>query len=136
MSYQDIEDIKQLKARYFRHLDVQDWESWRALLADDARIDIDGTERTADEFLAVASAGLKDGSSVHHGFLPEIELTGPDTATGIWPMEDRLIFADGSTMRGWGHYHETYRRDGGQWRITGLVLTRLRVEHTSSVATR
>jgi hypothetical protein len=29
-------------------------------------------------------------------------------------------------LRGYGHYHETYEKTDGQWRITSSKLTRLR----------
>jgi hypothetical protein len=29
-------------------------------------------------------------------------------------------------LRGYGHYHETYEKVDGQWRITSSTLTRLR----------
>jgi hypothetical protein len=32
-------------------------------------------------------------------------------------------------MRGYGHYHEQYRKIGGAWRIARLHLTRLRLEY-------
>ena len=36
---------------------------------------------------------------------------------------------NGSSMQGFGHYHEHYRKgDDGQWRIAELRLTRLRVD--------
>ncbi len=31
----DIEQIKQLKARYFRLMDTKDWAAWRELFTDD-----------------------------------------------------------------------------------------------------
>jgi hypothetical protein len=31
-------------------------------------------------------------------------------------------------MHGWGHYHETYVKGDGGWRIQTLTLTRLRVD--------
>jgi hypothetical protein len=69
--------------------------------------------------------------TTHHGHMPEITITGPDTATGIWAMFDYLTFpGDGPPkgLRGYGHYHEQYRRVDGAWRIQHLVLTRLRVD--------
>jgi hypothetical protein len=50
--------------------------------------------------------------TVHHGHMPEIELTSNGDATGTWAMEDELWFPDGSPVlhvHGYGHYHETYR---------------------------
>jgi hypothetical protein len=31
-------------------------------------------------------------------------------------------------IRGYGHYHEAYRKEGGKWLISTLKLTRLRVD--------
>jgi hypothetical protein len=31
-------------------------------------------------------------------------------------------------IRGYGHYHEAYRKEGGRWLISTLKLTRLRVD--------
>ena len=44
--------------------------------------------------------------------------------------EDRLIWADGRTLTGWGHYHERYRRTPEGWRIAEQKLTRLFMEFT------
>jgi hypothetical protein len=69
--------------------------------------------------------------TVHHGHMPEIEITSDDTATGIWAMEDKLRWPEGSPigwMHGYGHYHETYERVDGAWRIKTLTLTRLRID--------
>ena len=46
---------------------------------------------------------------------------------------ERLVAIDAdlpfssSGFKGYGHYHETYVRIGGQWRIQTSKLTRLRV---------
>jgi len=39
--------------------------------------------------------------------------------------------APGDTIRGYGHYHEEYRKEKGGWRISKLKLTRLRVDPLS-----
>ena len=64
----------------------------------------------ADEFLAFLRETLGDVVTVHHGHMPEIELTSPTTATGIWAMEDMLRWPDGAELHGYGHYHETYEK--------------------------
>ena len=69
--------------------------------------------------------------TVHHGHMPEIEITSPTTARGIWAMQDFLRMPEGSplgvkSLVGWGHYTETYERIEGEWKIKTLVLTRLR----------
>ena len=61
--------------------------------------------------------------------MPEIEITSPTTATGIWAMLDILQEPGGENLvHGWGHYHETYERIDGRWYIKTLRLTRLRVD--------
>jgi uncharacterized protein (TIGR02246 family) len=134
----DIEAIKQLKARYCRTLDTKDWAAYRALFTDDVTVDTTesgGNVITgADEFLAFLVPTLADVVTVHHVHAPEIELTSPDTATGIWAMEDMLRFADGTELHGYGHYHETYRRGDHGWRIASTTLTRLRMDFTAAPA--
>jgi len=66
--------------------------------------------------------------TVHHGHMPEIELTSETTAKGIWAMQDLLRWPDGRELCGYGHYHETYVRRGGEWRIQSSKLTRLRTD--------
>jgi len=138
----EIEAIKQLKARYFRMLDTQDWAGYRRVFTDDLAIRVEneriesGSDVTpqplpqgGDAFIEHLQTLLTGVITVHHGHMPEIELTGEGTARGIWAMEDLLAFPDGAQMRGYGHYHETYRKEEGGWRIATLHLTRLRVDY-------
>ncbi len=51
--------------------------------------------------------------TVHHGHMPEITLLSDTTARGIWAMEDKLWWPEGSPLvhlHGYGHYHETYEK--------------------------
>jgi ketosteroid isomerase-like protein len=135
----ETEAIRVLKARYFRLLDTKDWAGWRQLFTDDVVTETDtappqpdGAHRMpklpgADAFVQRVSTLLGDGVTVHHGYMPEIEVTGPGTARGIWAMADLVAFPN-MTLRGYGHYHEEYRKEDGQWRIARLHLTRLRVD--------
>ncbi len=129
----DIEAIKQLKARYFRMMDTKDWAGLATVFAADAQIDMTGEGaraiQTLDEFLPFLRSSVGAAVTVHHGHMPEIDVTSDDEAAGIWAMEDELWFPDGSPVRhlhGYGHYHETYRRVGGAWAITSMRLSRLR----------
>ena len=61
---------------------------------------------------------------MHHCHTPEITLTSSVTATGIWAMEDWIIFGNGTELHGAGHYHETYQKQDGSWQIKTLHLTR------------
>ncbi len=130
----DLEEIRQLKARYFRTLDTKDWAAFRLLFTDDVTVDTSesggGTLQGADRFVSFLQQTLAGAVTVHHGHMPKIRLTSASTATGTWALQDVILWPDGTRMQGYGHYHETYESVGGQWRITSLVLTRLHTEVT------
>ena len=141
--WRDIEAIKQLKARYFRFVDTKQWEAFGGLFTEDAVMLVNRgvttwggeKERTRDwrgreQIREAVRNRMQDLLSVHHGHMPEIELTSPTTATGIWAMED-IVENRAEMMRGHGHYHETYRKIGDRWFIASLELNRLRVEITT-----
>ncbi|MFJ9380922.1 nuclear transport factor 2 family protein [Streptomyces sp. NPDC101455] len=134
----DIEAIKQLKARYFRTLDTKDWDGLRQVFADDVVMDSTGSGGSAvtggDTFTAYISARLADILTVHHGHTPEITITSPTTATGIWALEDLVRYPDGRQLNGSGHYHDTYEKTDGAWRIKVSKLTRLRMDIAEPVA--
>jgi ketosteroid isomerase-like protein len=128
----DIEDVKQLKARYCRLLDTKDWRGFRAIFADDVVMDSTASGGQvitgADAFLAFISTHLAERVTVHQCHTPEITVTSPSTATGIWAMEDRVQLGDGRDLNGFGHYHEVYEKSGGSWKIKSSALTRLRMD--------
>jgi ketosteroid isomerase-like protein len=126
----EIEAIKQLKARYFRLLDTKQWDAWREVFSDDFNAEVEGGSAHApisfasrDELVAKNREVLANAPTVHHGHMPEITVTGADTATGVWAMMD--IVQLGKGFRGYGHYHEEYVKRGGRWQIRRLRLTRL-----------
>lgn len=130
---EDIEAIKQLKARYFRNLDTKQWQAFGELFTEDAIVEAspDPSEqyRGREEIVRSVSGALGDATTVHHGHMPEIEITGPDSARGIWAMFDYVDLPQ-LVLEGWGHYHEEYARVGGAWKIRSTRLTRLRLEIT------
>jgi hypothetical protein len=70
-------------------------------------------------------------SSVHHGHTPEITITSPSTAKGIWALEDLVQWPKGEPVQsfhGFGHYNDEYVLTGEGWRTKLCVLTRIRVE--------
>jgi len=136
----DIEELRRLKARYFRCMDTKDWDGFRDVFAADAEMDmraeagegglVHGKQAIAD----FVRSNIDDVVTVHHGHMPELDVTSATTATGIWAMEDHLRWPPGGLgeMHGYGHYHETYVKVDGAWRIKTLTLTRLRVDFTPS----
>ena len=128
----EIESIKQLKARYCRYLDTKNWEAWRQIFTDDFLSDtseaggivIEG----ADAFVAFTrkNIGKPSQPTVHQVHAPEIEPTSATTARGVWALNDIVRLAPGLNLNAYGHYHETYEKIDGQWRIKSSKLTRLR----------
>jgi hypothetical protein len=128
----EIEAIKQLKARYCRYLDTKDWAAWRGIFSDDFLSDTSQAGgkviRGADDFVAFVRKNLQKQPTVHQVHAPEIELTSPTTARGVWALNDVVRLAPGLNLEGYGHYHETYEKTDSQWRITSSKLTRLRTD--------
>jgi uncharacterized protein (TIGR02246 family) len=128
----DLEEIRQLKARYFRLMDEKDWGALADVFTDDVEMDMtgegSGVIRGREAYMPFIREVLDGVTTVHHGHMPEITITSPTTATGIWAMEDMLWWPAGGPMthmHGYGHYHETYERTSDGWRIKTLRLTRL-----------
>ena len=133
----DIERIRQLKARYFQTMDQKNWDDWEQVFCEDVTID---TTQEGDtpvihgraKFREFLPPIIQNVQTVHHGHMSRIEITGPDTATGVWSMEDMLWWPPeegGRHLWGMGWYFEKYRRDpDGEWRILELKLRRIRVE--------
>lgn len=140
-----IEEIKNLKSRYFQALDFKDWPGYASLFTPDAVIDFSaqpdlinhGREETRPDpndwiFSGGQAAAdfieplFADVVSVHQGHDPQITLTSSNAATGYWSLYDRLEFAD-EVLHGYGHYRDEYVRVGGKWLQSRLVLTRIRI---------
>jgi hypothetical protein len=131
----DIEEIKALKARYFRLMDQKRWDDWAQVFGLDAVMEVpeaDMVVRGRAAIVESVSTALTGARTVHHGHMPEIEITGDDTARGTWAMSDYVEWErDGERrvgLQGYGHYLEEYGREDGAWRIQHLHLARLRVD--------
>jgi len=142
-----IDQIKQLRAKYFRGVDSCDGDLVKSILAEDCVLDYRGCctdPATGKDFIPAMNVVLKgrdawrsDGMSrlgivsVHQGHHCEVEITGDTTARGIWAMTDRLYFPPGgefSLMTGYGHYLETYEKIDDSWKLKTTRITRIRVE--------
>ena len=130
--HDDIEAIAQLKARYFRLMDTKQWDQLAEVFTPDVHIDMSneggGVTDSVEEYMPFLVANIGEVTTVHHGHMPEIELTSPTTARGIWALEDQLWWPEGAPiahMHGFGHYHETYEKRDAGWRIKTMTITRL-----------
>jgi hypothetical protein len=138
LDLQAIEELKQLKARYFRLLDTKQWDAWGMTFTADAVMEhpanrVEGL-RGREAIVSTVRGHLADVVTIHHGHMPEIEILAPDRARGVWAMYDKLLYADAGASglthyEGYGHYLEQYVREAdGQWRIAHLHLRRLHLE--------
>lgn len=129
-----LEEIKQLKYRYLRAVDLKLWHELADTVTADAVADY-GTEATGaplklegrEAILAFMRENLGPGIiTAHAAGQPEIEVDG-DAATGTWSFQDMVVATEFSTIvQGAAFYEDEYRReDDGRWRIskTGYIRT-------------
>jgi hypothetical protein len=135
----DLEEIKELKSKYCRLGDTKQWEEWVQLFTEDYEAEMNGVPRfTKNDPTSVKQIGvqnvvelwsvaLKGIQTRHTAVNPEITLTSPTTAKGIWSLHD-ILYMPTNRFEGWGHYHEDYVKVQGRWKIKKVVTTRLRTD--------
>lgn len=127
----EIEAIKQLKYRYFRFLDLKQWDDMASLFVEDASAAYSGGKYAfdgRDEIMKFLTGALGRPSmlTAHHGHHPEIELTSQSAATGIWALWDTVIDTQHHvTIRGAAFYRDEYVKVDGAWHFqsTGYERT-------------
>jgi hypothetical protein len=135
-----IEEIKRLKYRYFRSLDLKQWDVFGDCLAEDVSARY-GTQAMGEplhydnrgDVVAFMQQNLGPGViTIHVANHPEIDVDG-DTATGSWAFEDTVIVPEFKVIiRGGGYYVDDYRRDpDGSWRIAATQYDRIYEAMTS-----
>lgn len=139
-----IEEIRQLKGRYFRLLDGRDFQAMADVFCHDAQFDCTDGLRTMnaqgqlegpvgpvvegrDNIMSWISESFADRTSLHHGHNHEVTIVSENEACGIVSMEDRIRTPDRRrvVIEAAGHYRERYRLEDGQWRIAYARLTRV-----------
>lgn len=143
MDLATIEEIRRLKYRYFRTLDLKLWDEFGDCLAEDVKarygtqamdepLHYDSRQDVVD-FMA-KNLG-EDIITIHVASHPEIDVDeeAGDTATGSWAFEDTVIVpAFKVQIRGGGYYLDEYRRDAdGRWRIAATKYERIYEAMTS-----
>ena len=139
MNHDAIEHIRTLKARYCRFLDTKDWDGFTGLFLDDAVLDVEQDTglppihgRAA--LITQIKAAVIDAATSHQVHTPEI-VVDDDRATGVWAMQDRVVWQPGkspvpgvASITGYGQYHETYRFTPDGWKFASVKLTRFHVD--------
>ncbi|HET9894414.1 MAG TPA: nuclear transport factor 2 family protein [Streptosporangiaceae bacterium] len=132
MDLVELEEIRQLKYRYLRCVDLKLWDEIGDLFTEDASADY-GTPsagrpldlKNRDDIVTFLRDSLGTGIiTLHAAGQPEIQIDG-DTATGTWRFEDTVIATEWKVVIGGAAFYEDrYRKcDDGKWRIehTGYV---------------
>jgi hypothetical protein len=122
-----LEELRRLKYRYLRTLDLKQWDEFADTLAPDVqasygeRLDFDGRNAVVEYMRTSLPPTI---ITVHHCHHPELAVDG-DTATGTWYLDDKvLVLEHRLIITGAAFYEDTYRRcPDGAWRIsrTGYV---------------
>jgi hypothetical protein len=129
-----LEEIRRLKYRYLRCVDLKLWDEIGDVFTADATVDY-GTKalgepiklRGREEIVAFLRKSLGPGIiTVHFASQPEIDVDGA-TAAGTWSFEDTVIATEYRVViKGAAFYEDRYAKgDDGRWRIshTGYVRT-------------
>ena len=122
---EDVEAIKQLKARYLLACDMQDPEAVRACFAEgEVIIDMSyfGQCHNRDEFVdgIFVPRGCHDYVlDMHHGSNADINLIDEENATGVWGLDYRNINKQDQTLTLLSAlYHDEYKKIDGAWKIS------------------
>lgn len=129
---EDLEEIRQLKYRYFRCIDTANLQELETLFAPDATVSyIGGTYRFEaegrDKILEAISYGFhSECAAVHNGHHPEIERLSDTEALGTWYLSDwfldlrNKIITDGTAL-----YKDRYVKQDGHWVIQHSAYSRI-----------
>lgn len=120
---EDLEAIRQLKARYFHCCDGKDPQGMRACFAE-GPVDIDYgalgrfTDRDALVALFTQLGCHPHIVEMHHGANPDISLTGEGRASGVWSLHYQQIDTQKQTVTQLGAvYYDAYVKVDGAWKI-------------------
>jgi hypothetical protein len=130
MKLEAIEAIKQLKYRYFRSLDCNEWELFASCLTEDCAAAYSGGKLCLEGRDAIVTFMRENMSgadflSMHHGHHPEISIDSGTEASGTWYLEDTIISLTRKTrLYGAAIYEDRYRLVDGAWKISATGYRR------------
>ena len=134
MDLDALEEIRRVKYRYLRCVDLKLWDEIAEVFTEDATVDY-GTKALGEPIKLAGRAEIvkflrdslgPDILTTHFASQPEIDIDG-DTASGTWSFKDTVIATQYHVLiEGAAFYTDRYARGAdGRWRIahTGYVRT-------------
>ena len=118
-----IEEIKRLKYAYMRCVDRKLWDEMATLFVPEATCSYSAghySHEGRDAIVAWLRKGMDRPGfhSTHSVHQPEIRLTGLDTATGVWKLEDYVLDTDHDiVISGAAFYQDRYVKRDAHWLI-------------------
>lgn len=140
ITYETSERIRTKKAQYCRFVDTKMWDEYEKLAFPDATFTFLGVDgeilyefSSTKAHIETAAAALEGAQTSHRVSNSELVRLSDNQIAAIWAMEDYLIFRPRgddsvSSMRGYGHYHETWELHEGDWFLRKLELRRTILE--------
>jgi len=129
VDHDTFEDLRRLKYRYLRSLDLKRWDEFADTLAPGIeatygkRLSFSGRDAVVEYMRSSLPPSIITVHQCHH---PELFVDG-DTATGTWYLEDKVYVTEHRMLlTGAAFYEDTYTRGAdGTWRIsrTGYLRT-------------
>ena len=137
----EFHDIAQLKYRYLRALDTHDWDLMASCFVENARVWYSGGALSCDgrdNIIEMLRSFIDDSFISSHVVMhPEIKLTSPTTAEGIWRLQDIVHFLapnpaftvakieGGEEMTGAGYYYDDYVKTADGWKFQSMGYERI-----------
>lgn len=125
-----FELIKRVKYQYLRCLDQKRWQELGEILTPDTVAAYSGGKysyvgRDAILEFLQRTMGRETFLSSHRCHQPEIEITGSNTASAVWALDDVVIDLDSDiTIRGAAFYDDDYVLEDGRWLIARTAYKR------------
>ena len=128
---EDIEEIKLLMGRYYRCLDLKEWDELKTCFSPnvvtsywDGKLRFNGPDETVGFF--AKSMAPEFMISQHNCHTPEIHIIDDNTATGRWYLQDYLVlFQKHEGLRGTAIYEIKYEKVNGEWKILDIGYDRI-----------
>lgn len=121
---EDIMAITKMKAKFWYSLDSKLWDDVASCVTEDVVEEVPSLFKIEgrDALIQFFKASLgPDVVTVHQGHHHEIDILSDTTAKGRWSVRDHVINRQiNSVWQGRYHYHDEYRKENGEWKVSKM----------------